>query len=333
MVAHREKERIQKKVKEPVRILFSFIGRYASYSLPAGVLIGLVLPILAEKMQPFMVPGLIIPLTLSLVRIHFGQLSRSLKDWKCILVLSIWILVACPVIVYLCLHLIHLPEPIEMASLITSAAPPITACAAIALFLKLDAALVVVITVVTMLLVPLTLPAIFFYLVGLEVNVQLWQLSLRLAGFICTGFLLAMGLKKMLGQDRIDRQANFFDGISVFFISLFIIGLMHGVTALAIQKPWFVFQTFAAATFLVLGFYILASFAFWRLGPSSAMAIGLASGNCNMGLMYLVLSDQAELELLVFFAIGQIPMFFLPSLLTPLIAYLNNKETQQEPVI
>ncbi len=129
----------------------------------------------------------------------------------------------------------------------------------------------------------------------------------------------------MLGQERIDRQAALFDGISVIFISIFIIGLMRGVTDLVIRQPWFIFQTFAAATLLVLGLYLAATALFWRLGPRTAMAAGLVSGNCNMGLMYLVLADQATIDLLIFFAIGQIPMYFLPSLLAPLVARMNTR--------
>lgn len=321
-----------REVKKAVGIVFSQIGRYASYSLPAGVLIGLIIPSLAEMVQPVMTPGLIIPLTLSLVRIHTGQLKHSAKRLKRIALISIWILLICPLIIFLTLKWVRLPDPIAMATLISAAAPPITACAAIAVFLHLDAALVVVATVVTMLLVPITLPPILFFLVGLEIEVHLWQLSLRLAGFISTAFLAAFILKKVVGQDRIDRQAHFFDGISVLFISLFIIGLMHGVTHLAFQNPWFVFQTFAASTALVLGFYVLTTIAFWRLGPRSAMAVALASGNGNMGLMYLVFSEQAALELLVFFAIGQIPMFFLPAILTPLVVRLNTKSGRRPPI-
>ena len=312
-------------MNQAVEAVFSLIGRYASYALPAGVLIGLVAPALAEIVQPVMTPGLIIPLTLSLVRIQMGQLKRSVRRPTCIALISIWILMICPVIVYFSLQGVQLPNPIAMAALITAAAPPITACAAMAVFLRLDAALVVVTTVVTMLLVPLTLPPMLFYLGGLEIEGHLWQLSLRLAGFISAAFLAAFVLKKAVGQERIDRQAYFFDGISVVFISIFIIGLMNGVTDLAFQTPWFVFQTLAAATGLVLGLYVLTTITFWRLGPRSAMAVGLASGNCNMGLMYLVFSEQAARELLVFFAIGQIPMFFLPAILTPLVVRLNTK--------
>ncbi len=281
------------------------------------------MPFLADRMQPLMVPSLLVPLTLSLLRIPFNQVVASLKRWQTVSLLTAWILLVSPVMIWLILRIVSLPEPIAMASLITAAAPPITACAAIAVFLGLDAAIVVVATVVTMMLVPLTLPPVVLLLTNLEVEVQLWQLSLRLAGFMFTAFGVALAIKKMLGQKYLDGHAAFIDGLSVIFISIFVIGLMRGVTDLAIQQPWFILQTLAAATFLVLWLYMSTTALFWRLGPRTAMAVGLVSGNCNMGLMYLVLADQAALELLVFFAIGQIPMFFLPSLMAPLVARIN----------
>ena len=310
-------------VKKTAAIILSFIGRHAAGALPAGVVIGLAVPALAEWMRPMLVPALLVPLTLSLVRIPSNRIVTAFKRWGAVTITAIWILLASPVLIWLTLRLVVLPEPVAMAALITAAAPPVTACAAIAVFLRLDAAVVVVATVVTMLLAPLTLPPVVLYLAGLEVKVQLWQLSLRLAGFIFAAFALAMIIKKMMGQARVDRQAALLDGLSVIFVSIFIIGLMHGVTALAVRQPWFVFQTFVVASLLVLGLYVVSTLLFWRLGPPTAMAVGLVSGNCNMGLMYLVLADQAALDLLIFFAIGQIPMYFLPSLMAPLAARLN----------
>ena len=312
-------------LKKTTLTLLSFIGRHASHALPVGVVIGLTMPLLAEWMRPLLIPALLVPLTLSLVRIPLNQIVTSLKRWQGVAIVTIWILLICPVMIWLILGVVSLPDPIAMACLITAAAPPVTACAAIAVFLGLDAAMVVVATVVTMLVVPLTLPPVVLYLAGLDVNIQLWQLSLRLAGFIFAAFGLARIIKKMLGQARIDAQAAVLDGISVLFISVFIIGLMRGVTDLALRQPWFVFQTLAAATLLVLGMYVVSTALFWRLGSSTAMAVGLVSGNCNMGLMYLVLADQATLDLLIFFAIGQIPMYFLPALLAPLVARMNRR--------
>ena len=302
-----------------MRYFFDFIGRHASNVLPLWIVIGLFVPSVAEKLHILLVPALFIPLTLSLVRIEIRQLRGSFILWQCLVLLIVWILVLRPFTVWLVLQLFTLPEPLVTAALITSAAPPVTACAAIAIFLGIDAAIVVVITILTMLLVPLSLPPIVFYLVDLQIKAELWQMSLRLALFIVSAFFTAVLIKRWLGQYRIHRNTAILDGISVVFIGIFIIGVMHGVTATFLQQPWYIFQTFLVSTLLVLGLYIFATVLFWRLGPRTAMAIGLVSGNCNMGLMYLLLMDQAPLNLLIFFAIGQIPMYFLPSILAPLI--------------
>lgn len=295
------------------------MGRHASSVLPIGVLIGIFVPSWADSLQPLLIPALFVPLTLSLVRIETKQLLGSFTRWNWLALLCVWILILRPMAVWLVLQLFSLPETIVKAALITAAAPPVTACAAIAIFLGIDAAIVVVVTIVTMLLVPISLPPMVFYLVDLQIKAEFWQVSLRLTLFIVLAFFIAVLIKKWLGQSRVHRNAATLDGISVVFIGIFIIGVMHGVTATFIQQPWYIFQTFLVSTLLVLGLYIFATVLFWRLGPRTAMAIGLVSGNCNMGLMYLILVDQATLDLLIFFAIGQIPMYFLPSLLAPLI--------------
>ncbi|MFW2365749.1 MAG: hypothetical protein ACN4GW_04990 [Desulforhopalus sp.] len=212
-----------------------------------------------------------------------------------------------------------MPEPVVKAALVTAAAPPIISCAAIATFLGLDAAIVVVATIATMLLVPLSLPPVVYYLTDFQIEAGLALLSLRLACFILTAFFVAVFIKRWMGQARIDQNGEIIDGISVIFIGLFIIGIMHGVTDIIVQHPWYVFQILLVTTFLVFGLYLAATIIFWQLGPRTAMGIGLVSGNCNMGLMYLILVDQAKLELLIFFAVGQIPMYFLPVILAPLI--------------
>lgn len=302
-----------------INTILSYIGIHASKALPLGVLIGLFIPCLADRLQPLLVPALFVPLTLSLVRIETQHLQRAFTRWYWVALLSVWVLLVRPVAVWGIVQLFTLPESIVQAVLITAAAPPVTACAAIAVFLGVDAAIVAALTIATMLFVPLSLPPVIFYLVKLQINAELWQVSLYLALFIAAAFFAAALIKKLMGQTRVHRNAAKLDGISVIFIGIFIVGIMHGVTTTFMQQPWYVLQTLMVSTLLVLALYLVATVLFWRLGPSTAMAIGLVSGNCNMGLMYLIMADQAKLEVLIFFAIGQIPMYFLPSLLAPLI--------------
>lgn len=313
-----------------MKYVVDFIGKQSSNVLPIGVLVGLFVPYLADSFQPLLIPALFVPLTLSLVRIETPQLRKSFLCWHLVALLSVWILILRPVAVWLILQLFVLPESIVKAAVITAAAPPVTACAAIAIFLGIDAAIVVVVTIATMFLVPLSLPPMVFYLVDLQIKATVWQVSLRLALFIVSAFFVAAIIKKLMGQSRVHRNAATLDGISVIFVGIFVIGVMHGVTATFLQQPWYVFQIFLVSTLLVLILYIIATVLFWRFGPRTAMAIGLVSGNCNMGLMYLILMDKAAMELLIFFAIGQVPMYFLPSLLAPSIKKLIVKRFGKE---
>lgn len=300
-----------------------FLGNNASIALPVSVTLGVLFPALAELLSPILIPALLIPLTLSLVRIKTAQLLHSTKQWKTLLFLSVWLLIISPIIVWFAFTIIDIPEPIAMAAIITAAAPPVTACAAIALFLRLDAAIAVVVTVATMLVIPLTLPPVIQYLVGLTIEIELWQLSLRLIGFIFSAFSLAFIIKKFNNEEKIKAYAPILDGVSVIFISVFIIGVMRGVTDLLLKEPEFVLLTLLVSSVLMISLYMISSIIFWRLGKNTAMAAGLVSGNCNLGLMYLVLADQAPLELLIFFAVGQIPMYCLPTLLLPLVRRLQ----------
>ncbi len=299
----------------------TFLGRYASYTLPVGVLFGLLLPQLSSFLKPLLLPALLIPLTLSLVRIHSNELKRSFSNWRLIIVLNLWSLIICPALVWLALQPFDIPEAITMAAIIAASAPPITACAAIATFLRIDAAISVVIAVTTMLVVPISFPFILELLVGLQVEVQLWLLSFRLCSFIFGAFALALVLKKWLGEKRIEHLSPTLDGISVISIGIFNIVIMNGVTALFLSQPGFVMQTLIVSSLVVMGLYLVSATVFWRYqGASKAMAIGLSSGNCNLGLMYIVLENQAPIELLIYFAIGQIPLYFLPTLLAPSVS-------------
>jgi BASS family bile acid:Na+ symporter len=303
-----------------------FLGKKASYTLPIGVAIGLLYPALSSYLKPFLVFTLLVPLTLALVRIETNELIGSLKDWKVIILLTAWVLIGSPIFIWFILSFVNIEQPIFMAAVIAAAAPPVTACAAIAIFLRINAAIAVVITVTTMLVVPFTLPLVLEHLIDLEINTALWKLSLSLSGFILTTFTLAFIIKKSFTATLIKESKFILDGVSVVFISLFTIGIMDGINELFHQNPQFVIETLIVSTFVVFILYCFSTLIFWRLGARTAISIGLCSGSFNLGLMYIVLEKHASLELLIFFGIGQIPMYCLPSLFTPIVQKLLKKD-------
>src|SRR3546814_18528910 len=58
--------------------------------------------------------------------------------------------------------------------------------------------------------------------------------------------------------------------------------------------------------------------AFAWLGRRRALTVGLISGNCNMGLLLAAFPPGTDGDVVLYFAVAQIPMYMLPALLLPL---------------
>jgi len=297
--------------------VLDWIGNRASKALPVGVVLGIGFPKLAEWCQEIMLPALAIPLIITIVRIHWEHQVRYLKRWPLLLALTVWVLLGCPMLTWLVLQAVPLHGPLESAMILAAAAPPLASGAAIALFLGLDAAVIIVATVFSMFFVPFVLPPMALLLLGLEIEISLLAFTGRLMGLVFGAFFAAFLVKRVLGEARIERWAMPMDGISVILISIFIIAIMDGVTEMGLQRPGYVALSTAMSFAVVVGLQAVGTAAFWFLGRSTALAVGLMSGYCNMGLIYLVLGDGADLDLLIFFGLGQIPMFVLPPLMGP----------------
>jgi len=294
--------------------LLDWIGTRASKALPVGVVLGIAFPQLAEWCKEVMLPALAIPLIITIVRIHWEHQLRYLRRWPLLVLLTVWVLLACPLLTWFVLQAVPMHRPLESAMILAAAAPPLASGAAIALFLGLDAAVIIVGTVFSMFFVPFVLPPMALLLLGLEIKISLLAFTGRLMGLVFGAFLAAFLVKRLLGEARIERWAMPMDGVSVILISVFIVAIMCGVTEMGLQRPGYVALSAAMSFALVIGLQAVGTGAFWFMGRSTALAVGLMSGYCNMGLMYLVLGDGADLDLLVFFGLGQIPMFVLPSL-------------------
>ena len=99
---------------------------------------------------------------------------------------------------------------------------------------------------------------------------------------------------------------------------VFAVAIMDGITAAFLARPGYVLGTLAAAFAANLVLQAAGTLAFLRLGMRRALTIGLMTGNCNMGLVLVALADEASFDTVMFFALGQIPMYMLPALLMPL---------------
>ncbi|MCZ7566827.1 MAG: hypothetical protein M5U08_25935 [Burkholderiales bacterium] len=300
----------------------TYIGRHGALFLAFGVLLGLALPGLAATIRPLLLPALLVPLTIALLRLDWRLLGDAVRRPVLIAAVTAWVLVATPLLMSLALRQTPLPPALVNAIILMAASAPVTMCATISLILRLDTALAVVAIVGATALMPFTLPAIALPLLGLALDIELGAFVLRFVLMVGTAFGIALAVRRLAGPDRLAPHAHALDATAVISLLVFAVAIMDGVTAAAIARPGYVIGTVAAAFAANLALQLAGTLAFVGLGARRALTVGLLSGNCNMGIILVALADKADFDTIMFFALGQIPMYMLPALLRPLYARL-----------
>ncbi len=301
-----------------MRAGLAWLGRHGTVIIALGVFVGLLVPPLAALLRPLLVPAFVVPFLTALVRLDWMTLGRHTRRPATALLALLWVLVLSPLPVHTVALAAGVPEAIANGLVLMALAPPITASAAFALMIGLDAALAVLVTITATALVPLTLPPLALYLLGLELDIALPAFMARLALFVGGCFAAALLLRRLLPAGFTERHHEPLDGLAVAGLVVFAIAIMDGVAAKLLAEPAFVLGCLAAALLGNAGLQALSALAFAPLGRRVALTLGFCAGNRNMGLLVAVLADRAAFELVVFFAMAQIPMYTLPALQRPL---------------
>lgn len=298
--------------------LLAFLGGHGPKVLFVGVFIGLVLPDLAALARPLVGPAVATLLVLTLLRVEWSQMAVYLRRPGLLALLVVWLMLVSPVATWGVMALLPGPQPLEVALVLMAAAPPILGVTAIAILLGLDGALALVMALAATLLTPITVPLLSLWLLGLELEVSIAGFMARLALVVLGAFVLALVLRRLAGVGWFRARAVSLDGLVVLVMLVFAIAIMEGVTATIFTRPDVVALWILAAFVANPLLQVAAVLAFWWLGPRLALTVGLMSGNCNMGLLLAALPPQADYDVVLFFALAQLPMYMLPFVLTPL---------------
>lgn len=288
------------------------LGRHGSVILAFGVFLGLLLPPLASLLKPLLIPGILGPFIIALIRMDWQRLLDHARKPGITILLLLWLLIAAPFVVDTLLGWFALAEGLHGSLVLMAAASPLMASASLAMIIGLDAPLAVVLTFAATALMPFTLPPIALYLLGIDINIAIGELMLRLGMIIGGCFTTAWLIRRFLPKGLTDRHAAPLDGLAIIGLLVFAIAIMDGVTALMMERPGFVLRALLCVFGLNLSMQAAATLLFaWR-GLRTALTAGLCSGNRNLGLLLAALADRTSTDLLIVIAVAQMPIYILP---------------------
>ena len=301
-----------------IRSALERVAAMGTWLMASAFVIGYLLPPLAAACREFILPAIIVILTVAMLRLDVARLRGYIRRPGAMALIVLVNLIAAPVLMWVLLTPIDIPDELRQGMVLLAAAPMVSSAIAFATILELDSALAVAVMVTTYAIVPITLPALSLWLLGLDLGVGFFDLFSRLFAMIAIPAGIAFAIRRWVIKPEIMlKNARALDGISVLFVMVFGFGIIHGLPAFVAARPDYVVLVLAASFAANIGLQIVGAALFLWMGRREALTVGLVTGNTNLGLLMVTLADRAPPELLVCFVLGQIPMYFLPVVALP----------------
>jgi BASS family bile acid:Na+ symporter len=289
--------------------------------------LGLAVPSLAGLLRPALSTVVLLLTFLVLLRTDLAASVSELKQpWR-VALLSLWVLLATPVLALLAARLAGLDDGLTAALVVTATAPPLTSAPAFARIMGLDAAFALTGSLVPMLFVPVSAPPLARHLAGLELSIGVGAMMARLAFFVGLPMLAAVLVRRLVPAPAMAARARMLDGLVVLALGVFATAVMDGVSALALAQPGRAAAMVVASFAHNWSFFALTALIFAREGRVRALTAGLLGGSRQMALMLAVLPADAPRDVVLFLAVAQFPLYLNPFLLKPLLARLLREKT------
>jgi len=315
-----------------LRTWLGLLGRQAHWALPVGVFTGVVLPDVAAFLRPIVTAAVVGTLTIALLRLDWNLLRVAARRPGLPSRLALWQLLASPLLAWSASALVGLPPEFGLVLVLQAAAPPIGSAPVFAMILGLDGVLAVIGTVTTTLLLPFTLtPLVGLLLPAAGLEVDLGAFFVRVLLVVVAPFVIAGLIRQLAGVDRLARHRDALGGANVLLLVLFSSALMDGVTARFVNDPGYILALLLLACVATLALHLAGLVLFFRAGVTASYSAALLSGNRNVGIILVITAGTAGEAFSLYAGIAQIPMYFAPLLLMPLLRRSRRANNGQAP--
>jgi BASS family bile acid:Na+ symporter len=294
--------------------VLDFAGRNGPLMLLGGVMIGLLVPPLAQAARPLLGVAVFIFTLGAFLKVDLPSFRAEFSRPYMIVAALIWSAFGVPAVAFGMLSLIGGHAELRDGVMLAMLAPPVGSAAAIAAMLGLSAPLALLMTIATTVVAPFTLPLLSAWMTSTQIAIDPVAMVVRLV-IIVGGACLGATLLRRYANRFVTQNPHAMTGIAVLGLILVAIGAMHGVNQVIRANPSHVADYLALAFLVNAGFEVLGTILFMAAGRRAALTMGLVSGNRNVTLIWaaigpdLLTHPQAELYL----AMSVFPIFIMPA--------------------
>ena len=286
------------------------LDRHSTKFLAGSVFLALALPGLASLARPLLAPSVWGILVLAMLRTDWIAFGGHVKRPMRIALSLAWLLMAAPLLLWMVLRGLGLETGgVGQALVLMAAAPPLVSTPALVLIIGLDSALALAVMLAAMILAPLILPIMALGLLGIEIDLSIWEFAARLIFMVGSAVLAALALRWHRTDAPVVALERNAHGIVVILMLVFAIAIMDGVTLRLMAEPLFVIALLAISFAVSAVLQAVTAVGFLWLGRRAAFTVGFLAGNRNMGLLLAVLPAGLHPDIALYFALAQFMYF------------------------
>lgn len=266
-------------------------------------------------------------LLFSYLRTDPAAFRRYLTAPSLTIAAALWVMVAVPLLFGTAYALSGIREAwpaLYTIMILQIAITPITSSAAFAALMGLDVAFSLAALIVSNALSPITTVTFSYLFLGSSLFSPV-ELGVKLFFFFAGAGAIAYAIRRIAGQQWIERQKEPIDGINVIAVFIFAIAAMDGVPRHVMADPLFAIELFVLIIIVSCALIGLSVLVFWRTGLDRGLVIGLLAGFRNIGLVMAALGSTLPDLAWFYFAMAQFPIYLLPVLLKPLASRFMEK--------
>jgi BASS family bile acid:Na+ symporter len=295
-----------------------WLARHATRLMVLSIVVGITIPPMAALLRPYLTEIVWAILFLAMLQFDWDAVWGYLRRPFLMMLAVGWLVLATPVLLSPIVASFGLPGGIAAALILSAASAPIMSTPAICMIIGLDAALSLVVLLLTTLVVPFTLPVIAIELLDLEIGLTTRELMWRLGVLIGSAMALTVVVQRFLGSARLAAATASLDSCKLIVLLAMAVALMDGIGALIIERPVYVLLVVALSFVANAGMQIFAVVPFLAMGKRPALTVAFSAGNRNMAIILAVIPAGIMPDLELYLVLAQVPMYVLPSLLVPL---------------
>jgi len=256
-----------------------------SLFIALGFLAGLALPGVSKALEPYILYFLVGIMFLTMLKIENKDLGDTASQPLYIIYLALIVLIVSPMLQFATAKMIY--PSVAASVLIVGGLPSAMSSTSITDLLRGNVHVALLITVITSLLAPFTMPFLIELFIGVETQASFMDMVVMLAKVVFVPFILSLSVKRAL-PELVRRTSKSYALINIFLLFLIIMAIIGSYSEYMLED--------AAKTLKMAGFFFILALmmhiigwyaSFWRpLGDRVASATVVFYCNISLGVVF-----------------------------------------------